>query len=66
MMKILRKMLFKILFGPEKDFGLVLENLALRQQVAAMKLKIWGRGLNRRSGRGSDRKRRLKPVKDRE
>ena len=37
MMKILRKMLFKILFGPEKDFDLVLENLALRQQLAAMK-----------------------------
>ena len=40
MMQILRKMLFKILFGPEKDFDLVLENLALRQQVAAMKRYI--------------------------
>jgi len=28
MMKILGKMLFKILFGPEKDFDIVLENLA--------------------------------------
>jgi transposase InsO family protein len=37
MMKILRKMLFKILFGPEKDFDLVLENLALRQQLAILK-----------------------------
>ena len=36
-MKILRKMLFKILFGPEKEFDLVLENLALRQQLAIWK-----------------------------
>jgi hypothetical protein len=39
-MKILRKMLFKILFGPEKDFDLVLENVALRQQLNAMKRSI--------------------------
>jgi len=37
MMKILLKLLFKILLGPEKDSDLALENLALRQQVAAMK-----------------------------
>jgi len=39
-MKILRKMIFKILFGPEKDFDLVLENLAIRQQLNAMKRSI--------------------------
>jgi hypothetical protein len=38
--KILRKMLFKILFGNEKDFGLVLENLAFRQQLATMKRAV--------------------------
>ena len=37
MMKILRKMFFKILFGPEKDFDLALENFALRQQLAILK-----------------------------
>ena len=40
MMKILLKLFFKILLGPKKDFDLALENLALRQQVAAMKWSI--------------------------
>lgn len=38
MIKILLKLLFKILLGPEKD--LALGNLALRHQVAAMKRSI--------------------------
>ena len=40
MMKILLKLLFKILLGPEKDSDLALENLALRQQLAVMKRSI--------------------------
>jgi hypothetical protein len=40
MMKILLKLFFKILLGPKKDFDLALENLALRQQVTAMKWSI--------------------------
>ena len=40
MMKILLKLLFKILWDPKKDFDLALENLALRQQLAAMKRSI--------------------------
>jgi len=40
MMKILLKLFFKILLGPKKEFDLALENLALRQQVAAMKWSI--------------------------
>jgi hypothetical protein len=35
MMKMLRKLRFKIFFGLKKDFDLALENLALRQQVVA-------------------------------
>ena len=37
MMKMLPKLLFKILLGPEKDFDLAMENFALRQQLAILK-----------------------------
>ena len=40
MINILVRLLLKIFIGPEKDFDLVLENLALLQQVAAMKRSI--------------------------
>ena len=39
-MKKFLRLLFKILWGHEKASDLALENLALRQQVAAMKLSI--------------------------
>ena len=39
-MKMLLKLILNILLGPQKDSDLVLENLALRQQVAAMKWSI--------------------------
>ena len=34
--------LFKLLFGFKKTFDIVIENLALRQQLAAMKHSIKG------------------------
>jgi hypothetical protein len=37
MMKMTLNWLFNILFGFKKTFNIVLENLALRQQLAAMK-----------------------------
>ncbi|MCP4290607.1 MAG: integrase, partial [bacterium] len=37
MMKMLLRLLLNILLGPQKDFDLVLENLALRRQLATMK-----------------------------
>jgi hypothetical protein len=40
MMKTLMKLILNILFGFEKTFDLALENLALRQQVAAMKRAV--------------------------
>jgi transposase InsO family protein len=50
MMKMLRKLLFKIFFGLEKDFDLALENFALRQQLAILK-----RSKNRLQIRNRDR-----------
>lgn len=40
MMKILRKLFFKILFRPEKDFDLGLENPVLPQQVVILKRSV--------------------------
>ena len=40
MMKMLLKLILNILLRPQKDSDLVLENLALRQQLAAMKRSI--------------------------
>ncbi|UCF93561.1 MAG: hypothetical protein JSW39_05200 [Desulfobacterales bacterium] len=40
MMKMLLRLLLSILLGPRKDSDLALENLALRQQVTAMKRSI--------------------------
>jgi len=40
MMKILLKLILNILLRPQKDSDIALENLALRQQVAAMKWSI--------------------------
>ena len=37
MMKMLLKLILNILFGPQKDSDLALENLALRQQLAILK-----------------------------
>ncbi len=37
MMQMLLKLILNILLGPQKDFDLALENLALRQQLATMK-----------------------------
>ena len=37
MMKMLLKLIFNILLGPQKDSDLALENLALRQQLAILK-----------------------------
>ena len=50
MMKMLLKLILNILLRPQKDFDLALENLALRQQLAAMK-----RSIKRPQLRASDR-----------
>jgi hypothetical protein len=44
MMKMLLKLILNILLRPQKDSDLVLENLALRQQLAAMKESGKNRG----------------------